>query len=271
MADGSFPTLVSKDTSSNAVANPIWVELTDGSNAIGVTSNALDVNIASGTVSITVPYSYQDDTAFAFTTDEVAAIGAVYDDTATNVITENNVAHVRMTGKAILLTTIADPTTDSQRLAIDANGKIGVSSIPALTLASDSVKVSGNSTANSITNPIYVQTVKTGVTATEIHDYGTGTGNTNNDYTVTGTTFLLQSVIFGASGGMKAEIQVGPLATLATKAVGFIPHQGGTQQLFFDPPIEVPSTSTGTVRVIMTNREGSAMDVYSTIIGNDIP
>jgi hypothetical protein len=133
------------------------------------------------------------------------------------------------------------------------------------------VKISKDTAANSYTNPIYVTNVAGAVSATEIHDYATTVDTGNNDYTVTGTTFLLKSVIFAASGGMKATIQTGPVGTLVDKAVGFIAHQGGTQQLFFDPPIEVPVTSTGTVRVIMTNREGSAQNVYSTIIGNDLP
>jgi len=41
--------------------------------------------------------------------------------------------------------------------------------------------------------------------------------------------------------------------------------------LDFDPAKEVPVTSTGTVRLIRTNRQGQAQDLYSTIIGNDIP
>jgi hypothetical protein len=306
MADGSFPTLVSKDTGANAVANPIWIQLTDGTAAVGVTTGALDVNIASG--SFSVDFSYADDSVFTFTTSKVGAIGAVVDDVGTNSVTENNIGHVRMTPKAILLTTIADATTDTQRLAINASGQVTISNssfdvsngaggsavniqdggnsitvdgavtvsataldIRTITKASDSIQISKNTAVNSELNPIFVQAVKGTTSGDEVHAYGTSTGTGNNDYTVAGTTFLLNSVIFGASGGMKATVQTGPLATLVTQAVGFIPHQGGTQQLFFDPPIEVPVASTGTVRVIMTNREGTAMDVYSTIIGNDLP
>jgi hypothetical protein len=69
---------------------------------------------------------------------------------------------------------------------------------------------------------------------------------------------------------MKVEVLGGPVASLVTKAVGFIPKEGGMIQMFFDPPFEVPVASTGTVRVIRTNRQGTAQDVYSTIIGRDI-
>ena len=145
-----------------------------------------------------------------------------------------------------------------------------------LTLAEDSVKVSANTSANAADNPIFVQVVSDVITSTEVHSYDTSSAVAadtadNHDYTVVGTTFLLKSVIAAFSGGGKVEIQTGPVATLVTRAVAFVSKEGGHVQLNFDPPIEVPVTSTGTVRVIRTNRQGQAQDVYSTIIGNDIP
>jgi len=111
----------------------------------------------------------------------------------------------------------------------------------------------------------------------EIHDYDTSASVAsdtadNHDYTVTvATTLLLKSIIVAGSGNIKFEIQVGPVASLATVAVGFLNgKEGDTQQVFFDPAIEVPDTSTGTVRVIRTNRQGAATDVYSTIIGQEV-
>ena len=249
MADGSFPTLISKDTSANAVANPVWVELTDGTTAISVTSNKLDVNV--GTVTVTA--SALD------IRDLVAGAGA----------TGDNIGIMANTVKDGTAGTFYYPLVDS-----DGNLQVDVLTAPAvrtITKATDSIQISKDTAANSSTNPIYVAVTTDVISATEIHDYDTTVDTGNNDYTVTGTTFLLKSVIFGASGGMKATVQTGPVGTLVTKAVGFIPHQGGTFQMEFNPPIEVPVTSTGTVRVIMTNREGSAQSLYSTIIGNDIP
>lgn len=141
-----------------------------------------------------------------------------------------------------------------------------------LTLAQDSVKVSANTSANSATNPIFVQTVNTAITG-EVHSYDTTAAvaagaSDNHDYTVV-THFKLKSVKFSNSGGMKVEIQYGPIASLVTAAVGFIPLAGGTEEITFDPPIEVPTTGTGTVRVIRTNRNFVAVDVYSTIVGID--
>jgi len=141
-----------------------------------------------------------------------------------------------------------------------------------LTLAADAVRVSANTSANSQTNPIFVQNVENAITG-EVHDYNTASAvaadtASNHDYTVT-TNLKLKQVTVAASGGCKIEVQVGPVASLVSKKVAFIPKEGGVVELHFNPPIEVPNTSTGTVRVIRTNRQGQAQDLYSTIEGID--
>jgi len=143
-----------------------------------------------------------------------------------------------------------------------------------LNLTDDAVRVSGNTSPNSETNPIYVKTVDTVVSGEEVHDYDTATvasdATSNHDYTVAGTTFFLKSVIVAASGAGKYEIQTGPVASLTTKAVVFTSSAKPFEQVTFDPPIEVPVTSTGTVRVIRRNDDNQSQDVYTTIIGNDV-
>jgi hypothetical protein len=68
---------------------------------------------------------------------------------------------------------------------------------------------------------------------------------------------------------MKVEVLTGPVGALVTQAVGFS-DKDGKGVIVFDPVENVPVTSTGTVRVIMTNRQGASVDVYSTIMGIDI-
>lgn len=221
---------------------------------------------------LSIDFSFTDDSAFTVGTSKVGAVGMLADETAPDSVDEGDVGIPRMTLDRKQLMVIVDPTTDSQRWKIDSNG-YGRVDIAAQTLTA--VKVSKDANANSETNPIYVYQVKSVVTGTEIHNYDTSTVASdtadNHDYTVTGTTFFLKSVIVSGSGSVKFEIQTGPVATLVTKAVGFLTgRQGDTQQVFFDPPIEVPVASTGTVRVIRTNRQGTSADVYSTIIGNDV-
>jgi hypothetical protein len=81
---------------------------------------------------------------------------------------------------------------------------------------------------------------------------------------------MLKSIIVASSGSMKCELQVGPVAALVTKAVIFTSGAKPTEQIFFDPPIEIPDTSTGTIRIIRRNDDHNAMDVYSTIIGVEV-
>jgi len=352
MADGHFSTLVSKDRDANAVSNPIYVQLTDGTevalidasgnlNVVGtvvVTATDLDIrNLsettdhvlifgntakdgsgtdyvplldADGKVIISNPggTEYTEDVATPATILGTATMFERDDALSTITPAEGDWASMRCNAKGALWVEL-DPTnavtvtgtvaatqsgvwdigtltgiTNDVNIAdggnsITVDGAVTVSAtdldIRNLNLTDDAVKVSGNTSANSETNPIYVYNTAAVTSGNEIADYDTAASvasdaSDNHDYTVSGTTFMLKSVIFASSGGGKAEIQVGPLASLVSKAVCFVPKHGGDTQLFFDPPIEVPSASTGTVRVIRTNREGSAQDVYSTIIGSDI-
>jgi hypothetical protein len=264
MADGNFASKVSADRQDNAVTNPIFVRLTDGTTAIGVTSNALDVNIASG--SLTINSEYAEDSVHG--SGDIGSFSlAVRNDTLASLVdTDGDYAPFQVNALGALYVAVdGSVTVTATQLDVDD-----------LNLTDDAVRVSGNSSANTETNPIFVKTVDTVVSGEEIHDYDTvaavaGDATSNHDYTVAGTNFFLKSVIVAASGDFKFEIQTGPVASLATVAVGFASgKEGDTKQVRFDPAIEVPVTSTGTVRVIRTNREGSAQDVYSTIIGNDV-
>ena len=134
---------------------------------------------------------------------------------------------------------------------------------------------SGGTNLGTSSNPLFTSP-GVGVQATEKLDYNTATvaalGTSNHDYTVTATkTFLLTELWASASGGMKIELQVGPVASLVTKGVGFTSSATPYMHMTFNPAIEVPSTSTGTIRVIRTNREGGGgQDVYTTINGHEV-
>lgn len=242
MADGSFPGLVSRNRDVNTDDNVIFTGITDDNgNLVSVTNNALDVN-----ATVTLETAYADNsTEFTIDTDDVNAQGYIVEEVATPTVTEGNIGLARMTADRKILTVITDPTTDGNRLGINADGSINV-----------------NVTTSSITG--------------EVHDYDTASAvaadaTSNHDYTVANTTFLLTSIIVSGSGNVKFEVQTGPVAGLATVAVGFLTgRQGDTKQIDFSPAVEVPVASTGTVRVIRTNRQGASTDLYSTIIGIDI-
>lgn len=324
MADGIFPTLISRTRDANAANNVIFVQLSDGSNVINVTGNSLNVNLTNTSIAVTATnldirdldnanddilvygwdgvnnqkiktdsdgnlqvdvltmpsitvsgLNYIDDTTFTVASDTVTATGFLADEVTPDSINEGDIGIARMTLDRKQLNVLVDSTIDSQRLTINSGGEAEVS-IQSHTLTNtNALPISKNNSANTETNPIFVHNVDTVISGEEIHDYDTSTvaADTadNHDYTVAGTTFFLKSIIISGSGNIKFEVQVGALASLVTKVVGFLTGRAGdSKQIFFDPAIEVPVTGTGTVRVIRTNRENQTTDVYSTIIGSDV-
>lgn len=215
-------------------------------------AGASAVNIQDGGNSITI-----DDGGTSITVDGAVTVSATDLDIRDLSATQDNVA-------------ISDGT---DTWSIDGSG-FGQVDIASQSLTA--LKISKDANANSETNPIFVKLTDTAVSGVEVHDFDqavavASAGTSNHDYTVTGTTMFLKSVIVSASGKCKFEIQVGALASLATVAVGFLNGaEGDTKQVNFEPAIEVPVTGTGTIRVIRTNRQNQAQDLYSTIIGNDV-
>ena len=194
-----------------------------------------------------------DDGGNSITVDGTVAISGTVTVAATDldirdiVHTQDSVALGDGTG---VLVDVLDATIDALQVAItDGTDQLGIN-------ADGSINV-----------------VVAGSSGTKVHDYDTATpgagASDNHDYTVAGTTFELSRVEWAGSGKMKVEVQFGPLASLATVAVGFS-EKDSKNYIEFDPVLVVPVTGTGTVRVIRTNRQGAAVDVYSTIMGNDI-
>lgn len=366
MADGHFPTLVSKDRNANAASNPIFSSISDGTDTLLVNADgslnavvsATDLDIrdlthvsdsvkvgdgtdflavnGDGSINVNVTggasnTQYAEDTAHVTGDIGTAALVVRKDAIGSNVSADGDYATLLQDANGRLYVQIHDGgnsitvdgtvtvtatdldirdlthVSDSVKVgdgtdfvAVNADGSLNVTDnggsltvdgtvavssvggtvtvaatdldIRDLTLAQDAVKVSANASANSQTNPIFVQLTENAQTG-EVHDYNTASAvasdaTSNHDYTVT-TNLKLKQVTVAASGGCKFEIQVGPVASLVSKKVGFIAKDGGVAEVHFNPPIEVPSTSTGTVRVIRTNRQGQAQDLYSTIEGID--
>lgn len=305
MADGHFPALVSKDRDANAISNPIYTSVSDGTDTLAVNADG-SINVVTSGSGV----QFDEDTAHTTGDEGTVALVVRKDTPGSNVDTDGDYATLLQDANGRLYTQIHDGgnsiTVDAvdldirnlsaaqdnvavsdgtDTLAVNADGSINITDnggsitvdavdldIRDLTLAQDAVKVSANTSANSQTNPIFVQNTINAQTG-EVHDYNTASAvasdaTSNHDYTVT-TNLKLTQVTVAASGGTKFEIQVGPVASLVSKKVGFISKEGGVVEVHFHPPIEVPNTSTGTVRVIRTNRQGQAQDLYSTIEGID--
>ena len=298
MGDSAFKTQVSATEDANTLANPIFIQLSDGTSALSVTGGILDVN-----ATVTLETAYVDDSAFVIGTDKVNPQGFLADETAPDSVDEGDIGLARMTLTRIQLATIDNGA--GNRLTIDGsgfitsniNGSVTVTAsgldIRDLTHVSDSVSIGDGTTLADVLDgtidALYVAitdgtntlapnadgSLNVNVTApsgTKIHDYKTATpgagASDNHDYTVSTGPFELSRVEWGGSGKTKCEVQFGPLASLATVAVGFA-EKDTKNYIEFTPTLSVPATGTGTVRVIVTNRQGAAVDVYSTIMGTD--
>jgi hypothetical protein len=124
-------------------------------------------------------------------------------------------------------------------------------------------------------NPLPVASVDVEA-GTKIHDYDPAVGiaalggTDNHDYTVTvGKTLKFKQVIASASDKMKVEVQIGPSGgPFITKAVLFSTATNTIIDETFADPIDVASGNV--VRLIRTNRDNLAQDLYSTIVGTEI-
>jgi hypothetical protein len=280
------PVKVSGNLTANALANPIIVQISDGASAISSTGTSLDVNLTNASVAVTATdldirplqagslatddniliYANTakdgtivngsgvavkvDDSAFTIGSDNVAPIAGIYE-TGGDTVDDGDVGALRM--------------TQDRKLQIDI-GSVSATAVP----------VSANGTSNSETNPLYVQNVQGVVSGIEVIDYDTASSvasqaTSNHDYTVTATKTLKVIRVTGSSAGaQKIELQSGPLASLATKQVAFTSQSNQTWVMEFDGRLEVPDTSTGTLRIARTNRERVATDLYSTIIATEV-
>ena len=127
----------------------------------------------------------------------------------------------------------------------------------------------------STANPLPVSLTENG--GEEIHDFDMASaiakdGNSEHTYSVaSGVTVFLYGYKASASGKMKAELQIGDGAVsevFSTKDVTFNstanPNIAGD---LFRTPIKVIGTAnTTTIKLIRTNRDNQAQDLYSTFI-----
>lgn len=129
----------------------------------------------------------------------------------------------------------------------------------------------------SATNPVPVYMSVDGV-GTEIDAYNTASAvaagaTSNHDYTVTALkTLLLTQIEASASGKMKIEVQVETgvaSGVFTTKFVQFNSTATPNMSIKIGPSISVAAGVR--VRVIRTNKDQQAQDVYSTIMGQEVP
>jgi hypothetical protein len=174
---------------------------------------------------------------------------------------------IRTEANSDAIVALSDATIISQTMEIDSDNDAHVKA----KLRDDS----GNAFGTPL-NPIVVEQVN-GVSGDPVADYDTVVAVIkdavdNHDYPTTAAKTLLLSGFCGsASGKAKFEFQIedGPAAgTYTTKAVLFNSTATPNVEFKLDNPLELAATVN--VRVIRTNLENQAQDLYSTIKGIEI-
>lgn len=125
-------------------------------------------------------------------------------------------------------------------------------------------------------NPVPVAVVSS-VAGTQVNKYNTSAAvaagsSVNHDYTITASkTFSVRKFWASASGKIKAEVQTSPDGTTFTSFwVGF--NSTATPNITIDlDNLVISDSGTGSkMRIIVTNEDLQAFDVYSTISGTEL-
>jgi hypothetical protein len=233
-------------------------------------AGAAAVNIQDGGNSITVDAVDLDIRDLAFATDKVDASGSV-------------VALDAPTLAALESITVQNGAGASAVNIQDGGNSITVDAVDLdirdLTAASDSVKsqiADGSGTYYSATNPVPVSISNNNI-GDEVNDYNTvaavaAAATSNHDYTVTALkTLLLSQIEASGSGKMKIEVQIETAAASGvfnTRFVQFNSTAETNMHIELKAPISVVAGAR--VRIIRTNRDNQAQDVYSTICGQEV-
>jgi hypothetical protein len=127
----------------------------------------------------------------------------------------------------------------------------------------------------STSNPLPVTSVDS--EGDEINNYNTAAsvaagGTSNHDYTVTAAkTLKLTQIWAAASGKMKIEVRVETAAGAGTFVTRFVGFNSTANPNIHIPLKETITVATGViVRIIRTNNDNQAQDLYSTISGHEI-
>jgi len=209
---------------------------------------------------------------------QILVSGTVKDPTQVRALTATDVVSSRMQdGAGTALTSTLQGAKQSLHVAVVNSGGtiVDPTQIRALAYTTDFVAVKGSTGNQLAVNADGSINVSAGAAGTPVLAYNTASaiaaaGTSNHDYTVTaGKTFTFKGFSASASGRMKIEVQLETAAASGvfnTKFVVFSSADAQISQAVFSNITQVASAK---VRIIRTNLDKSAMDVYSTIEGSE--
>lgn len=167
--------------------------------------------------------------------------------------------------------------TNSQAYLSTGEAKVSVTqSLPAGAALIGQVNLDVGGSLVSATNPVPV-TITAATVGTVVNNYNTtaalaSAATSNHTYTVTTSkTFQGKKIFASASGKLKVEVQTSPDGTTYSSVfVGFNSTANPNIAIDMDEILFLSSGTGSTVRIIRTNLDLLAQDVYSTICGVEI-
>lgn len=129
------------------------------------------------------------------------------------------------------------------------------------------------SAINSVTNPVFV--TSSDIIGTNVDNYNTAAavaaaGTSNHDYTVTaGKTFYTKQFWAAASGKLKIEVQYETAAGSGTFNSFWVGFNSTSNPNILVPVSGKTQVAGARIRIIRTNEDKAAQDVYSTTSGNE--
>lgn len=249
-------TVTANQGTPNTAANGWPVKVTDGTNTLSVTA------AGEAKVDITQPLPAGSNN-----------IGSVNQGTSPWVTSVNNLPTTVDTNYGTVGASTLRSAAQIGNATGAANFNNGVTGAQTLRTAANLAVAGADVTS---INPVPV-TVVSSTPGTPVNDYNTASAvaanaTSNHDYSITSLkTFQGRLFWASASGKLKIEVQISPDGTtFTTKWVGF--NSTATPNIAIDlDNLIISETGTGSkIRIIRTNEDKQAMDVYSTISGTEV-
>ena len=262
-------------------ASPWWIRLTDGTN-----DSAL---LATGELKVSVTQLLTENhdygTVGASTLRVAAQIGNATGAASFNygTVGAQTLRTASQIGNATGSADFAFGTVGAQtlRVASQMGNATGAADFGNGVTGAQTLRVAANLAVGgadvSATNPVPV-TISVDNPGTEVNNYATASAvaagaTSNHDYTVTAAkTLLLTQIEASGSGKMKIEVQIeSGVATgvFNTRFVQFSSTAETNMSISLRAPISVAAGVR--VRIIRTNKDNQAQDLYSTICGQETP
>lgn len=276
ISDGTDTLAINADGSINVIASATDLDIRDlafATDKVDVSGSevSLDAATLAALENITVSSTDLDIRDLAFATDKVDASGSeVSLDAATLAALEN--VTVSATDLDIRDLAFATDKVDVSGSDITATVSATDLDIRDLSHVSDSVKIGDGTDLLAVNTDGSINVVVQEDVGTEVVAYDTaaaiaGGASSNHDQVFASASKLYQ-VWSSASGKMKIEVQIetgSATNTFNTIAVGFNSTADSNINLVLSKYAAIPAGAR--VRVIRSNRDNQAQDVYSTIVG----